>query len=166
MIKKKRPRKSAPVVPSNNEQADSLSYISSDEEFFNTFRNESSSFESKTPDEIKKDIFTNNNDNSSSSTQNRDIQEETLNIICPSTDNSAAAIPIKKNPPPSRPNHYTGRATVSNEIRYDNTGHWVTVDLKRKRCKLCQLKTDLRCSKCQVMLCVNKNRNCFYQFHH
>ena len=163
MINKKRPRKSAPVVPSAKDEE--TSYLSSDEEFFNVNfnsqnnnnnnTNNDNSFESKIPDETNEDISPSKRPNS-----------ETELIEEPSDSNSKPTTNHIVKKPASRPNQYTGRTVVSNDIRYDNTGHWVTVDLKRRRCKLCQLKTDLRCSKCQVMLCVNKNRNCFYQFHH
>lgn len=52
------------------------------------------------------------------------------------------------------------------EIRQDNQNHlpkWTD----RQRCKYpeCSLKTHTFCEKCQVHLCINKDRNCFYSFH-
>lgn len=52
-------------------------------------------------------------------------------------------------------------------IRTDNTAHWPAVDSVRQRCKRpgCKGQTVVMCTKCQVHLCLNKNVNCFLDFH-
>ncbi|XP_036322223.1 piggyBac transposable element-derived protein 3-like [Rhagoletis pomonella] len=55
------------------------------------------------------------------------------------------------------------------EIRFDQYDHWPNVkDVKGKRkCKLpgCKYKTQVTCMKCNLNLCLLKDRNCFVQFH-
>ena len=46
-------------------------------------------------------------------------------------------------------------------IRYDNVGHFPEVTHTRKRCKMCQSPIVTRCIKCNVNLCIMKERNCF-----
>ena len=53
------------------------------------------------------------------------------------------------------------------EVRKDNIGHtakWMKV---RLGCKLpgCGKLTYIRCKKCSVHLCFNKDRDCFEDFH-
>lgn len=52
-------------------------------------------------------------------------------------------------------------------IRTDNTNHWPTFTDKRERCKMPQCKgfTFVKCTKCSVNLCFNKNHNCFMNYH-
>lgn len=54
-----------------------------------------------------------------------------------------------------------------NELRYDEISHFPEVDKKRNasRCKDCKGSTHFFCSKCNVHLCLNSNRNCFEDFH-
>ena len=56
---------------------------------------------------------------------------------------------------------------VSDDIRFDNVGHWVSCDKKRNRCKFCEksMLTNTKCTKCDVFLCLTTDRNCFYDFH-
>lgn len=51
-------------------------------------------------------------------------------------------------------------------IRNDNIGHLPEWGL-RARCKLetCHSLSFVKCSKCKVHLCLNKERNCFQMFH-
>lgn len=53
--------------------------------------------------------------------------------------------------------------------RFDKFDHWPFFDDKPSRslCKIkdCQNRTHVFCQKCQVHLCLNQTRNCFYQFH-
>lgn len=53
------------------------------------------------------------------------------------------------------------------EVRYDGYFHYPKYSEKRLRCKLetCNVKSQVICSKCDVHLCLNKNNNCFYEYH-
>ena len=53
------------------------------------------------------------------------------------------------------------------QIRTDNLNHLPVVNEDRQRCKFpdCKGKSHISCGKCQVYLCLNKDRNCFYRFH-
>lgn len=52
-------------------------------------------------------------------------------------------------------------------IRYDGLHHLAYYSEDRKRCKreTCNLQSQIICQKCKVHLCLNKNNNCFSQFH-
>lgn len=51
------------------------------------------------------------------------------------------------------------------EVAEDGIGHWPTWAKDRQRCKVCNLKSSIYCSKCSCYLCLNKDRNCFKSFH-
>lgn len=54
------------------------------------------------------------------------------------------------------------------DVCYDLVAHWPeSVDGESQRCKLekCQGHGRVRCMKCNVYLCLHKNRNCFKAFH-
>lgn len=53
------------------------------------------------------------------------------------------------------------------EVRFDGFDHLPDWDSEhRQRCKLCsEFRSHIICSKCQVYLCVNKDRNCFQSYH-
>lgn len=66
------------------------------------------------------------------------------------------------------------RNLPESDVRYDNVGHWPnfveqTLENKKKdmrrACKLCQEKTAVICDKCDIHLCLLKERNCFKKFH-
>jgi hypothetical protein len=64
------------------------------------------------------------------------------------------------------------RCRVDPVIRYDQTGHWPVYHDSRQKCRHClDLKrkppgyTNVRCSKCDMSLCMVKDRNCFTSFH-
>lgn len=59
------------------------------------------------------------------------------------------------------------KAIPAQEVRADAVGHWPVVESSRQRCKLpnCRGQTVIKCSKCNVHLCLNKNNNCFRDFH-
>ncbi|KAM3626100.1 uncharacterized protein V6R79_022451 [Siganus canaliculatus] len=59
------------------------------------------------------------------------------------------------------------KAIPALEVRSDSVGHWPVVERVRQRCKFpnCRGQTVFRCSKCNVHLCLNKNKNCFREFH-
>ncbi|KAL3195970.1 hypothetical protein MRX96_001731 [Rhipicephalus microplus] len=55
---------------------------------------------------------------------------------------------------------------VPRDVRKDGTQHWPLWNERRTRCKTCKGGyTFVSCSKCQVYLCLNKDRNCFTHFH-
>uniref|UniRef100_A0A6P7H3T1 PiggyBac transposable element-derived protein 3-like n=1 Tax=Diabrotica virgifera virgifera TaxID=50390 RepID=A0A6P7H3T1_DIAVI len=53
--------------------------------------------------------------------------------------------------------------------RYDGYEHWpLNDDLQNPLCcrlEACQSRSRIRCSKCNVYLCLSKNKNCFKAFH-
>ena len=69
-------------------------------------------------------------------------------------------VPEKKTPPAVKP---------TNDIRYDGFDHWpIPEDLKNaQRCVMegCNGKSRVRCEKCNIYLCSNKDRNCFKDYH-
>lgn len=55
-------------------------------------------------------------------------------------------------------------------LRLDQHNHFVVFQEKKGRCSHCSIlgvnsTTFAKCSKCEVMLCVLRNRNCFFDFH-
>lgn len=56
--------------------------------------------------------------------------------------------------------------TPAKDIRMDSVGHW-PIPSERQRCKLpgCKNKATIKCSKCEVHLCLNKKSNCYLLFH-
>ena len=70
----------------------------------------------------------------------------------------------------SVPNKKTKPAVLSNhECRYDSFDHWSQPnDLAiPQQCKMegCKGKSRTLCEKCNVYLCLTKDRNCFKDFH-
>ena len=69
-------------------------------------------------------------------------------------------VPNKKTKPAVLPNH---------ECRYDSFDHWSQPnDLAiPQQCKMegCKGKSRTLCEKCNVYLCLTKDRNCFKDFH-
>lgn len=57
----------------------------------------------------------------------------------------------------------------SHEVRYDQRGHFAKFDDEKNatRCKKenCESRTHMFCVKCNVHLCIAKNKHCFYDFH-
>lgn len=53
------------------------------------------------------------------------------------------------------------------DIRLYAVGHWPVVESGRQSCKRpnCKGQTVIKCAKCNVHLCLNKNKNCFREFH-
>lgn len=53
------------------------------------------------------------------------------------------------------------------EVRKDAIGHFAIILDNRQRCKnpKCGKLTSIKCDKCGVFLCFNKNNNCFKAFH-
>ena len=52
------------------------------------------------------------------------------------------------------------------DVRKDGVGHSPMCNKVRNRCKNCpDGKSCVSCGKCNVYLCINKDRNCFNEFH-
>ena len=51
------------------------------------------------------------------------------------------------------------------DIRFGKVAQWPEVDGNRSRCRKCNMTCTVKCSKCEVGLCLNKDRNCFEDFH-
>lgn len=55
------------------------------------------------------------------------------------------------------------------EVRKDGVGHFPMATSQRLRCKNCVAAenkfSSVVCSKCGVTLCLNKERNCFFEYH-
>lgn len=53
------------------------------------------------------------------------------------------------------------------KMRYDGMQHLPKWSENRLRCKLesCSVKSNIFCVKCNVHLCMNKNNNCFLEYH-
>lgn len=70
-------------------------------------------------------------------------------------------------PPKKKPREMTSR--VLRSLRYDGANHWPVfmTNINNTRCKyeICSAKTYWKCSKCNVHLCLNSKKNCFYEFH-
>ena len=54
-----------------------------------------------------------------------------------------------------------------NSANFDHLDHFPIVDGTRNRCKNsnCTGKTNIKCKKCKVNLCLNKNSSCYEQYH-
>lgn len=63
----------------------------------------------------------------------------------------------------------TGRVFVpkpTNDVRFDQMGHFPLYIEKKQRCRLCiKAYSRWKCEKCEVALCLNKDNNCFKSFH-
>lgn len=57
------------------------------------------------------------------------------------------------------------QATPASEIRYDGIGHFPAHREPKRRCRLCNSLVRMSCMKCEVYLCVTKNKNCFLTYH-
>lgn len=53
------------------------------------------------------------------------------------------------------------------DVRTDKIDHWPKFMDKRERCKMpsCKGFTYIKCTKCTVYLCLNRNNNCFTNYH-
>ena len=68
--------------------------------------------------------------------------------------------------PPSRKGR-SHNALPEKSVRLDNVGHLPVVEDVRRMCKNpgCNGKTNVKCIKCDVNLCLNNRNNCFLDFH-
>ena len=56
--------------------------------------------------------------------------------------------------------------TPTDDVRHDNFAHWPIPMEKKMRCKKCiHHFSRMKCSKCDVALCLNNNNNCFLDYH-
>lgn len=78
----------------------------------------------------------------------------------PSTDQVELEFEEKKKRGPAKP-------IPDFNIRRDGVGHWPVVTEERKRCRKpgCTGITVMKCNKCDLHLCLTKNRNCYASFH-
>lgn len=81
---------------------------------------------------------------------------------------SSQAVQIADGPPLKKVRE--SRDKISREARYDGHMHLPDISVSKNgtRCKLCPLTTFLRCTKCDVHLCLvtgKKPRNCFALWH-
>ena len=70
--------------------------------------------------------------------------------------------------PPKRNRTAAAVAIPTGTSRYDCVDHFPLYDEngKRQRCRLCSKGySSIRCLKCNIYLCLVKDRNCFYDFH-
>lgn len=53
------------------------------------------------------------------------------------------------------------------DVRLDGQSHWPLCTQERQRCKFpkCSSFSYMKCSKCGLHFCLNKNNNCFHKFH-
>jgi len=52
------------------------------------------------------------------------------------------------------------------DARYNSFGHWPEHSLQKYRCALCKVvKSRVRCTKCDVALCLTNNKNHFDAYH-
>ena len=50
------------------------------------------------------------------------------------------------------------------DIRFDKVAHWPEIDSNHSHCRKCNMTCTVKCFKCMVGLCLNKNRNSFKDF--
>ena len=69
--------------------------------------------------------------------------------------------------PPHRQSKVHHRSAPPREIRLDGHNHLPEWSQSRERCKAedCSSLSYIKCAKCNVHLCLNKDRNCFARFH-
>lgn len=75
---------------------------------------------------------------------------------------------LADNTPPKKPK-WKEEVRPIPEVQHDLVDHMPQLDGNKdgKRCKYfqCQLKTHFYCDKCNIHLCIKKERNCFAKFH-
>jgi DNA excision repair protein ERCC-6 len=68
-------------------------------------------------------------------------------------------------PGPSKKRTETAPRPVA-DVRYDGVGHWPQPLPEKSRCRLCvKCYSRMKCEKYNVILCQNKNNNCFKDFY-
>lgn len=72
--------------------------------------------------------------------------------------------PLSNTPPSKKKRTFNPRPT--NDVRYDETGHWPIRVIKKQRCKNCiTCYSTTKCDKCKLHLCYNLKNNCFLNYH-
>jgi hypothetical protein len=67
---------------------------------------------------------------------------------------------------PTAPKRSCPIPSTSSDIRKDGVGHFPKFQEKRGRCAHCHVQQSfVHCVKCDVILCIVKDRNCFYNYH-
>ncbi|XP_050714265.1 piggyBac transposable element-derived protein 3-like isoform X2 [Eriocheir sinensis] len=68
---------------------------------------------------------------------------------------------------PQKKRKQLSQVRPQNDLRLDKIGHFPEVKNPRLYCKRlgCKGRTNIRCIKCNVNLCLNDKNNCFLQFH-
>lgn len=69
--------------------------------------------------------------------------------------------------PPNKRTHKMCQVRPQSDLRLDQVGHFPEVKNPRLYCKVtaCKGRTNVRCMKCNVNLCLNERNNCFLKFH-
>jgi len=73
--------------------------------------------------------------------------------------------PSLRTPTPPTKRRRLFAARPSEDVRFDNVDHWPNPTDERQRCKHCSNYSRMKCIKCDIYLCLNKNKNCFRLFH-
>ena len=69
-------------------------------------------------------------------------------------------------PQPSKKPRKSAGPAPTDDVRRDNLAHWPIPVEKKMRCKNCIHRfSRMKCSKCDVALCLNNNNNCFLDYH-
>lgn len=107
-----------------------------------------------------------------STKEQMDLLEFTLAVVESLAKACSLNLPRKRGRPSTsplqplkRPNATTLRPV--HDVRYDQIGHWPSVEREQQRCKLegCTGKPKIKCQKCNVHLCLSSGKNCFLAFH-
>lgn len=75
--------------------------------------------------------------------------------------------PSNENPPPLKKKCFARTSQPEESVRFDNVAHYPRIDKARRICRLngCEGRTNVVCTKCNVHLCLYKNKNHFYTYH-
>lgn len=85
----------------------------------------------------------------------------------PSTSKRGRPSNLEKNIQAKKKRSATTAYIPPKDVRQDSFSHWPIHDETRQRCKIpgCKSFSFIKCSKCGLHLCLNKNNNCFVKFH-
>ncbi|XP_014675102.1 PREDICTED: piggyBac transposable element-derived protein 3-like [Priapulus caudatus] len=93
----------------------------------------------------------------------RKFQAQVSSALC-QCEKRVRGRPSLGTPPPLKKNRVNPRPIA--DVQYDHIDHLPLYVDERQRCKCCSEKfSQVKCQKCGVHLCLNKNRNCFIAFH-
>ena len=79
--------------------------------------------------------------------------------------------PLSYAPPAASKKRMSLTYSIPQSIRKENLGfHWPDYDKKRGCCEVCakdkqEAHHHIKCSACNVFLCLNEKKNCFAKFH-